>query len=46
MDVVCFDKNRFIHNLYKNDVEESVIQYNLEKKKEEKDFNDMLKKAE
>ena len=25
LDVVCFDKNRFIHDLYKNDKEDTMI---------------------
>ena len=25
MDVVCFDKNKFVHDLHKNDVEDTVI---------------------
>lgn len=29
MDVVCFDRDKFLRNLHKNEVEDSMINFNL-----------------
>ena len=46
MDVVCFDRDKFLRNLHKNDVEDSVIIYNLERKASRENFDKVIKNAE